>query len=330
MPPAVETHTDQQSAVRLLAAICAAAVPPVDDSLGSDVVGVLRSQSRLQALDFWIRYPDYLAAELLKEFEKTASKADLALARRIFDDREPDLRRVPMIRYHFGAFEPLHNPLSILRSRGLVRQHPDRSDAQVYAAAIDVVRSFARGAVEADLASASKALEAAAADRSFLLSAGHLPDWLTPRRDRDLQWYELLGRPLAGSPVSVGDRCLVVRLPAGMTPREFDKQLAFRMKSARLNSWLRTPDGERHCQYLGIDPAQLARGTAYGFNEALRRSDGEEIYFFRPKSFDADRLLRLAETIVYRYVTTPPALRRSISWRSRAQGTRSDFKPTVS
>lgn len=123
MPPAVETHTDQQSAVRLLAAICAAALPPPDDSLGSDVVGVLRSQSRLQALDFWIRYPDYLAAELLKEFEKTASKADLALARRIFDDREPDLRRVPMIRYHFGAFEPLHNPLSILRSRGLVRQH---------------------------------------------------------------------------------------------------------------------------------------------------------------------------------------------------------------
>lgn len=123
MPLAVETHTDQQSAVRLLAVICAAALPPVDDSLGSDVVGVLRSQSRLQALDFWIRYPDYLAAELLKEFEKTASKADLALARRIFDDREPDLRRVPMIRYHFGAFEPLHNPLSILRSRGLVRQH---------------------------------------------------------------------------------------------------------------------------------------------------------------------------------------------------------------
>jgi hypothetical protein len=28
-----------------------------------------------------------------------------------------------MIRYHFGAFEPLHNPLSILRSRDLVRQH---------------------------------------------------------------------------------------------------------------------------------------------------------------------------------------------------------------
>lgn len=123
MPTAVESNTDQQSAVRLLAAICAAAAPVADAELGNGVVGVLRSQSRLQALDFWIRYPDYLANELLDEFVKTSSKDDLDLARRIFDDREPDLRRVPMIRYHFGAFEPLHNPLSILRSRDLVRQH---------------------------------------------------------------------------------------------------------------------------------------------------------------------------------------------------------------
>lgn len=123
MPTAVESNTDQQSAVRLLAAICAAAAPVADAEFGNGVVGVLRAQSRLQALDFWIRYPDYLANELLDEFVKTSSKDDLDLARRIFDDREPDLRRVPMIRYHFGAFEPLHNPLSILRSRDLVRQH---------------------------------------------------------------------------------------------------------------------------------------------------------------------------------------------------------------
>lgn len=123
MMPAVEPHTDQQTAVRLLAAICAAAFPVHDAEFGADVVGLLRAQSRLQALDFWIRYPDYLANELLNEFEKTGATDDLQLARRIFDDREPDLRRVPMIRYHFGAFEPLHNPLSILRSRDLVRQH---------------------------------------------------------------------------------------------------------------------------------------------------------------------------------------------------------------
>ncbi|MFO0246355.1 MAG: hypothetical protein ACK53H_13435 [Betaproteobacteria bacterium] len=123
MLSSVAPNTDQQTAVRLLAAICAAALPETNDNFGADVVGLLRAQSRLQALDFWIRYPDYLANELLNEFEKSGAKDDLELARRIFDDREPDLRRVPMIRYHFGAFEPLHNPLSILRSRDLVRQH---------------------------------------------------------------------------------------------------------------------------------------------------------------------------------------------------------------
>ena len=115
-------QTDQQSAVRLLACICAAVEPVEGFESWPEAVGILRAQSRLQALDFWIRYPDYLANELLNEFEKGGSTEDLELARKIFDDREPDLRRVPMVRYHFGAFEPVHNPLSILRSRDLVRQ----------------------------------------------------------------------------------------------------------------------------------------------------------------------------------------------------------------
>lgn len=70
----------------------------------------------------------------------------------------------------------------------------DRSDAHLYAAVIDVIRGFARGAGEADLKVAVKAVEAAAADRAFLLSADRLPDWLKPRWDRDVQWLELIDR----------------------------------------------------------------------------------------------------------------------------------------
>lgn len=125
------SHTDHQSAVRLLACICAGATPVQAPELGPDVVGVLRAQSRLQALDFWVRYPDYLANELLNEFEATGDRGDLDLARRILDEREPDLRRVPMVRFHFGAFEPLHNPLSILRSRDLVRQRREGEPGHV-------------------------------------------------------------------------------------------------------------------------------------------------------------------------------------------------------
>jgi hypothetical protein len=116
----VAKASDRQSAVRLLACIDAAGTPVEDGTWGPDVVAVLHAQSRLQALDFWMRYPDYLANELLNEYEQSQDEELLDQARRIFDDREPDLRRFPMIRYHFGAFEPLDDALAILRASDLV------------------------------------------------------------------------------------------------------------------------------------------------------------------------------------------------------------------
>lgn len=113
--------SDRQSAVRLLACINAAAGAVSPMFQVAEVVGELRAQSRLQALDFWMRNPDYLANELLNEFELHHDDALLRLAREIFKSREPALRRLPMIRYHFGAFEPLDNALSILRAADLVR-----------------------------------------------------------------------------------------------------------------------------------------------------------------------------------------------------------------
>jgi hypothetical protein len=89
--------------------------------LGDGVVGVLRSQMKLQALDFWMRNPDYLADELLSEFEKTGNKEFLKTAADILDSSEPELRRFPMIRYLFGAFEPLDDALALLRSADFIR-----------------------------------------------------------------------------------------------------------------------------------------------------------------------------------------------------------------
>lgn len=108
--------------MRILACVDAGADPTDGADANAGIVGVLRAQSRLQALDFWVRYPDYLANELLNEYVRDGAPADLDAAAQILDDREPDLRRVPMVRYLFGAFEPLDNPLSLLRSRDLVRQ----------------------------------------------------------------------------------------------------------------------------------------------------------------------------------------------------------------
>lgn len=68
----------------------------------------------------------------------------------------------------------------------------DRSDARLYASVIDVARAFDRGDGVEPLERAVAALTEAAADRAFLLSADRLPDWLVARRDRDIQWLELL------------------------------------------------------------------------------------------------------------------------------------------
>lgn len=113
--------SERQTAIRLLACIQAAGDKNKAIEWGPDVVCVLHSQSRLQALDFWMRNPDYLANELLTEFEASGQRDLLMIAQRIFDNREPDLRRLPMVRYLFGAFEPLDNALAILRAADLIR-----------------------------------------------------------------------------------------------------------------------------------------------------------------------------------------------------------------
>jgi hypothetical protein len=115
--------TRLQNAVRILSILNAAAEAFEPSLLEPDVVGVFRSEARLQALDFWMRNPDYLANELLNEFERTREEELFQKARQILDSREPDLRRFPMIRFRFGAFEPLDDALSLLRSHDFIRIH---------------------------------------------------------------------------------------------------------------------------------------------------------------------------------------------------------------
>lgn len=117
----IAVASERQTAIRLLACIQAAGDTTSGSRWGHDIVCVLHSQSRLQALDFWMRNPDYLANELLTEFESSGERDLLTIVQRIFDNREPDLRRLPMVRYLFGAFEPLDNALAILRAADLIR-----------------------------------------------------------------------------------------------------------------------------------------------------------------------------------------------------------------
>ncbi|NKS82104.1 hypothetical protein GS530_13990 [Rhodococcus hoagii] len=93
----------------------------VDDAALASAVGVVRSQVRLQKLDFWVRNPDYLANELLNDYEDgDRDPTLLGLAADILDSEEPELRRYPMLRYLFGAYEDLEDALAVLRQADLV------------------------------------------------------------------------------------------------------------------------------------------------------------------------------------------------------------------
>lgn len=114
----------EQDAVRLLLLIDGACEPVSDldraDAGLETAVGVVRTQVRLQKLDFWLRNPDYLADELLTKYEASSEARLLELAGLILDSEEPEVRRYPMLRHHFGAYEPLDDALAVLRSAGLV------------------------------------------------------------------------------------------------------------------------------------------------------------------------------------------------------------------
>jgi hypothetical protein len=122
-----------QDAVRLLLLLDAAA-KPISEDMGApaETVGVVHTQVRLQKLDFWVRYPDYLANELLNEYEAHPDSPGLVdQAEQILSSQEPDLRRFPMLRYRFGAFEQLDNALSVLIEKGLARKHDRLGEKRV-------------------------------------------------------------------------------------------------------------------------------------------------------------------------------------------------------
>lgn len=112
-------RSPHRDALRILFILRAGGTPV--ESPAADQALIFKGEARLQAFDFWMRNPDYLAAELLDLFAETKNKGYYKAALAILDDEEPDLRRVPMIRYFFGAYERLDDALSLLRSRDLVR-----------------------------------------------------------------------------------------------------------------------------------------------------------------------------------------------------------------
>jgi hypothetical protein len=127
----MSARTPHRDAIRILFILNAGSVQWTDPS-DATVAKIFKGEARLHAFDFWMRNPDYLASELVDSFETTGNVRHREAAEAIFESEEPDLRRVPMIRYLFGAFERLDDALSLLRSRDLVRITGLKTKAKVH------------------------------------------------------------------------------------------------------------------------------------------------------------------------------------------------------
>ncbi|WP_299507366.1 hypothetical protein [uncultured Roseobacter sp.] len=113
----------KRDAVRILFLI-AKAGEPVNRNAPADTVLVVHAEKRMQALDFWMRNPDYLAHELLDQFEQNPNDIDLLkAAEQVMSGDEPDIRRLAMQRFLFGAWEALDDAIATLTLPGLVEMH---------------------------------------------------------------------------------------------------------------------------------------------------------------------------------------------------------------
>lgn len=113
------THTRTQHALRLLVLLDRTG-EEATESDPSIAVKAVRSELRLQAMDFWMRNPDYLADELISQVEEgKLNSGYLDAARGLLEDPEPDLHYYPMPRWFYGAYEAIDDAMSLLETYGL-------------------------------------------------------------------------------------------------------------------------------------------------------------------------------------------------------------------
>lgn len=113
------SQTRTQHALRLLVLMDRTGEPSAD---GDPPVAIkaVRSELRLQAMDFWMRNPDYLADEVISQvLEGKLPDTHLKVARSLLEDPEPDLHYYPMPRWFYGAYEAIDDAMSLLETYGL-------------------------------------------------------------------------------------------------------------------------------------------------------------------------------------------------------------------
>lgn len=98
--------------------------------------GTFRTEIRIQALDFLVRYPDFLSMELMDLMNSDTSinpEAIQQIISDIYKKKEPVLRVEEMEKFFHGAYESLDDVVAYLVSIGFLKyESKKRTDGNTY------------------------------------------------------------------------------------------------------------------------------------------------------------------------------------------------------
>lgn len=102
----------------------------------SDYFGVFRSEIKIQALDFLLRYPDFLSIELmdLMDNDSSISQDEISeVINEIYLNNEPQLRVEEMEKFFHGAYESIDEVIAFHVSIGFLKHESrKRADGKTY------------------------------------------------------------------------------------------------------------------------------------------------------------------------------------------------------
>lgn len=107
-----------------------------EDHSTESFYGIFRSEIKIQALDFLLRYPDFLSMELmdLMDNNPTINQEEVQqIIENIYKNREPDIRVEEMEKFFYGAYESIDDVIAYLVSVGFIKhESKKRSDGKKY------------------------------------------------------------------------------------------------------------------------------------------------------------------------------------------------------
>ncbi|CAA9200975.1 hypothetical protein [Flavobacterium collinsii] len=96
---------------------------------GTPYYGLFRSEIRIQALDFLLRYPDFLSMELMDLMDNDSSISQQEISEvidEIYLNNEPQLRVEEMEKFFHGAYESIDEVIAFHVSTGFLKHESRR------------------------------------------------------------------------------------------------------------------------------------------------------------------------------------------------------------